>query len=265
MAGREAQDLSRSSPIPSLKEHLVNGGRVERAGDVLRLVIPPTTRAAYADAQLDDYEHALPRRFANRPPQRLRLRARFSHPAGALKGTAGFGFWNHPFTRDGAVLEPPCNVWFFYSSPESDMQIAPGAPGHGFKAASLRVPLPFAERQGAWGGLARAMVAAGNLALKLPGVSALAMAAARSVVQAREALLGLDMTEWHCYELDWLPDVAVFRVDGVEVLRGPSPRGPLGFVAWVDNYRAIAARSGEYAFAYVDVPEAQWLELVFAR
>ncbi|PJF48983.1 MAG: hypothetical protein D6709_08515 [Chloroflexi bacterium] len=234
---------------------------MERAGDVLRLTIPPTTRAAYTDAQLDDYEHALPRRFANRPPQRLRLHARFSHPAGALKGTAGFGFWNHPFTRDGAVLEPPCNVWFFYSSPESDIQIAPGAPGHGFKAASLRTPLPSVERQGASGGLARAMMAAGNLALRLPGVSALAMAAARLVVRAREALLDLDMTEWHCYELDWLPDVAVFRVDGAEVLRAPSPRGPLGFVAWVDNYRAVAARDGQYAFAYVDVPEAQWLEL----
>jgi hypothetical protein len=244
-----------------LKEHLVNGGRVEHAGDVVRLIIPPSTHTAYTDAQLDDYEHALPRRFSNMPPQRLHLHARFSHPAGALKGTAGFGFWNHPFTREGGVIEPPCNVWFFYSSPESDMQIVPGMPGHGFKAASLHTPLPPADQRGVRAGLTKAMMVAGNLALKLPGVSALAMAAARSIVRAHEALLDLDMTQWHRYELDWLPDVAVFRVDGEEVLRAPSPRGPLGFVAWVDNYRAVAARSGEYAFAYVDVPEAQWMEL----
>jgi len=249
------------SHLASLKEHLVNGGRVEHAGDVVRLIIPPSTHTAYTDAQLDDYEHALPRRFSNMPPQRLHLHARFSHPAGALKGTAGFGFWNHPFTREGGVIEPPCNVWFFYSSPESDMQIVPGMPGHGFKAASLHTPLPPADQRGVRAGLTKAMMVAGNLALKLPGVSALAMAAARSIVRAHEALLDLDMTQWHRYELDWLPDVAVFRVDGEEVLRAPSPRGPLGFVAWVDNYRAVAARSGEYAFAYVDVPEAQWMEL----
>ncbi|BCX04897.1 MAG: hypothetical protein KatS3mg053_2835 [Candidatus Roseilinea sp.] len=234
---------------------------MERAGDAFRLVIPPATREAYTDAQLDDYEHALPRRFANAPPQQLRLRARFSHPAGVLKGTAGFGFWNHPFTREGGVIEPPRNVWFFYSSPESDMQIVRDAPGHGFKAASLHTPLPSTEHRGVWAGLTKAMLVAGNLALKLPGVSVLAMAAARSIVQAREALLNLDMTQWHRYELDWLPDAAVFRVDGEAVLRAPSPRGPLGFVAWVDNYRAVAARDGQYAFAYVDVPEAQWMEV----
>lgn len=249
------------SHLASLKEHLVNGGRVERAGDIVRLIIPPSTRAAYTDAQLDDYEHTLPRRFSNMPPQRLHLRARFSHSAGALKGTAGFGFWNHPFTREGGVIEPPCNVWFFYSSPESDMQIVRGAPGHGFKAASLHTPLPPADQRGIRAGLTKAMMAAGNLALKLPGVSALAMAAARSIVRARETLLDLDMTQWHRYELAWLPDVAVFRVDGEEVLRAPSPRGPLGFVAWVDNYRAVATSSGEYTFSYVDVPEAQWMEL----
>ena len=102
-----------------LKPHLVNGGWIEWDGERVRLLVPPTSASAYTDAQLDDYDHALPRRFANHPPQRLKLWARFSHPAGVLKGTAGFGFWNHPFTRQGAVLEPPRNVWFFYSSPES--------------------------------------------------------------------------------------------------------------------------------------------------
>lgn len=248
----------------SLKAHLVNGGWIEQVGDVVRLILPPVTHARYADAQLDDYEHALPRRFSNTPPRRLRIRARFSHPAGVLRGTAGFGFWNHPFTREGSLVEPPRNVWFFYGSPESNMQIVRGMPGHGFKAASLHTPLPNGGRRGLKAGLTSGMMAIGNLTLKLPGVSALAMAVARSVVKAREAPLNLDMTQWHDYALDWLPDVAIFYVDGQEVLRAPSPRGPLGFVAWIDNYRAVATRSGEYTFAYVDVPETQWMELAIA-
>src|SRR5262245_19437705 len=108
--GRKTQDIASASPVvrlASLKEHLVNGGRVERDGDVLRLIIPSTSSAVYTDAQLDDYEHELPRTFLNHPPQRLRIQARFSHPAGLMKGTAGFGFWNHPFTREGGVIEPP--------------------------------------------------------------------------------------------------------------------------------------------------------------
>ena len=66
----------------NLREHLVNGGRVECNGDLWRLVIPPTTSAGYVDAQIDDYAHDLPRTFVNTPPRYLRIRARFSHPAG---------------------------------------------------------------------------------------------------------------------------------------------------------------------------------------
>jgi hypothetical protein len=245
-----------------LREHLVNGGRIEREVDTVRLMIPATSRAAYVDAQLDDYEHEPPRTFLNRPPQRLRLQARFSHAAGALKGTAGFGFWNHPFTREGGVIAPPQNAWFFHGSPESDMQLVRGVPGHGFKAAMLNTPLPSQEGRGLQAGLIRAMIAAGNLALKVPLVSHLALAAARGMIVAREAVLGVSMTDWHAYELDWLADAAVFRVDGREVLRAARPpQSAMGFVAWVDNYRATASAGGDYEFAYVDVPEPQWMEL----
>jgi hypothetical protein len=264
-ASRKTQDIAISPVVvrlASLKEHLVNGGRIERAGEVIRLVIPPTTSAAYTDAQLDDYQHELPRAFANRPPQRLHVRARFSHPIGAMKGTAGFGFWNHPFTREGGVIEPPRNLWFFYGSPESNMQIMPGGSGHGFKAATLNTPLPNGEGQGVGAMANRLLMAAGNLALKIPLVSSAAMAAARRVIVASERQLDLDVTAWHDYALGWVSDVAVFRVDGQEVLRATKPPlGPLGFVAWVDNYRATATPDGRYEFAYVDVPEAQWMEM----
>lgn len=245
-----------------LKTHLVNGGQVEQDGDVVRLIIPPTSCAAYTDAQLDDYEHALPHRFINHPPQQLRLRARCSHPIGVMKGTAGFGFWNHPFTREGRVIEPPRNAWFFYSSPESDMRLVRDMPGHGFKAATLDTPLPGSGQEGRRAWLTQALIAAGNLALKLPGLSRPALALARRMVTAHECPLDLDLTCWHDYALDWQPDAVTFRVDGRVVLHAPrSVRGPLGLVAWVDNYCASATADGHYAFAYVDVPETQWMEI----
>jgi hypothetical protein len=241
-----------------LKPHLVNGGWIERDGERVRLLVPPTSASAYTDAQLDDYDHALPRRFANHPPQRLKLWARFSHPAGVLKGTAGFGFWNHPFTRQGAVLEPPRNVWFFYSSPESRAPVGSPLPGHGFYAAVVNSPLPTTAGGGA---LTKGLIRLGNLALRLPGISALALAIGQALVQARAAPLALDMTAWHCYELEWLPTTTRFCVNGQEVMRTRSPAGPLGFVAWIDNYRVIAGRGGGYAFGFVETSQVQWLEL----
>lgn len=245
-----------------MNEFLVNGGRVERAGDLTRLILPAASHMTYADAQLDDYHAGSQRRFVNLPPQQLRLRARFSHPIGVLKGTAGFGFWNHPFTQAGGVVAPPQNAWFFYASPESDMRVVRDVPGHGFKAAVLNTPLPARDAGGVRAAFGRATMAAGTLALKLPVISRLALEAARSIVSAREALLDVDITAWHDYDLDWRPDAAVFTVDGHEVLRAARPpRSALGLVIWIDNYRATASTSGDYAFACVDVPEPQWLEV----
>jgi hypothetical protein len=231
--------------VQTIKQHLVNGGRVEQNGDVYRLIIPPTPATAYADAQLDDYDHALPRVFANAPPVRITFSARFSHPQ--IKGTAGFGFWNHPFSRQGDVIAPPRNVWFFYASPESDMRITNAVPGHGFKAAALNSPpvLPSSP-----GRLTKAINMALNLALRAPGVSGAVMALARAATRAKEAAITCDMTAWHDYELIWQKDFVAFWVDGREILRAPSPpHQPMGFVAWIDNYRATASPSGGYAFA----------------
>lgn len=244
--------------------HLVNGGSLDRDGQRYRLTLPATTAEAYVDAQIDDYEHALPRVFANAPPLTLRLRARFSHDRDRLKGTAGFGFWNHPFSREGDMIAPPRNVWFFHGSAESDLRIARGVPGHGFKAAMLNTPALPVVGGGTVGPLTRAFNAAVNLALRARPLAGLAMAAGRTVVAAREAMLDVavpDLRAWHDYALDWRHDEAVFTVDGREVLRAPRPpRGPLGFVAWIDNYRAVAA-GGRYSWGYVASPEAQWMDI----
>ena len=232
-----------------VKTHLVNGGRMEQDGDVYRLSIPPTSDAAYADAQLDDYDAQL-RTFINEPPITLRVRARFS--SNQLKGTAGFGFWNAPFGQEGQVLASPNNLWFFHGSPESDMRVVRSAPGHGFKAAMLNAPQMPTRTM--WSRVA-------NKLLAQPMLARVAMRAAQAILNAQEAMLSLDMTAWHDYELDWQPKLAIFKIAGREVLRTPKPsRSKLGFVAWIDNYKAIAA-NGQYAFGYVACPHEQWLEL----
>ena len=237
----------------NLKTHLVGGGRAEQGGDVWRLTLPATTDAAYSDAQLDDYD-AVIRDFAHWPPQRFKLRARFS--SNTLKGTAGFGFWNHPFGQEGQIQAAPQNVWFFNGSPESDLRVVRGVPGHGFKAAMLNSP-QMAGATAMPRGVGRLL----DRLLAIRPLARLAMTAAQSVVRAGETLLSLDMTQWHEYELDWRMDEAVFRVDGQDVLRvSKPPPGPLGLVIWIDNYKAVAAE-GRYEFGYVACADEQWMEV----
>lgn len=241
----------------------IGGGRVagEAARGPLRLSLPAGPGRAYADAQLDDYHGRPPLRraagrgrFADRPPTRLSLRARASHPAPA--GTLGFGFWNDPFTLTGGVLAAPRAVWFFYASPPSDMALVEGVPGWGWKAATLDA--------GRYPGLVLAPAAlAAALLTRVPGLGAPVLAAARRLVRAHEAALtDVALTDWHTYEIDWRSEAAVFRVDGVERLRAAAPpAGPLGCVIWIDNQYAIASRAGRLAFGLCATREAQWLEV----
>jgi hypothetical protein len=237
-----------------LQTLLIGGGKVERDGDRARMILPPTPHRTYADAQLDDYHGLRRNRFPDSPPVRMTVRARASHPAPA--GTLGFGFWNDPFSLSGGVLAAPNSVWFFYASPPSELALAEGVPGWGWKAATLN--------SGRLHPLILAPAALAAMALtRVPGLGRPVMAAARRAVQAHEAMLAdVSLTEWHTYELEWWDDMAVFRVDRVERLRSPAPpRGPLGFVTWLDNQYAIASREGKFGFGLCEVKQEQWLEV----
>jgi hypothetical protein len=234
----------------------IGGGRVQYPPHEgrARLTLPPTGARRYADAQLDDYRGLTRRSFRQRPPVRVSLRARASqaHPIGTL----GFGFWNDPFTLAGGVVAAPSTVWFFYASPPSDMALAEGVPGHGWKAATLNA--------GRYPGLLLAPAALAAIALtRLPGLGAPIMSAARRAVQASEASLAdVALDEWHTYDIDWREGLALFRVDGQERLasRVP-PAGPLGFVLWMDNQYALASRAGKFGFGLCAVTDEQWLEV----
>jgi len=71
-----------------------------------------------------------------------------------------------------------------------------------------------------------------------------------------------DLRPWRRYAIDWGSNGADFWVDDRLVLHAPvAPRGPLGFVAWLDNQYAIATPRGRFGWGLLDVVEPQWLEI----
>ena len=243
-------------------------GTVDSADSRVRMAFDEASQGQYSDAQIDDYGRLPRSQFPWKPPLRMEVRARFSHPAAslttsadethALRGTAGFGFWNYPFTPRGDVLMLPEAIWFFYASPPSNMALVPGIPGWGWKAQvvhSMRV-----------GALASAFPLALTAAYGLAtGETRPASRWMQRLTGAQEALLAVEMTEWHTYTLEWSAQEALFSVDGKAALRAPNPpTRPLGFVAWIDNQFAVATPRGVLRFGTVS-SGSQWMEMDCVR
>jgi hypothetical protein len=245
------------------------GGGMLLAGDTtLRLAFDSASQGQYTDAQIDDYGQLPRSRFPWRPPLRMEVKARSSLPAASLagsdeptstlRGTAGFGFWNYPFSVRGDPLMLPEAVWFFYASPPTNIALVPAVAGWGWKAQVVHSMRP--------GAIAAALPMALTTGLGLlSGDSRPAARWMQRMTGAREALLDVEMTEWHTYALDWRAHEALFRVDGKLILRAPEPPSrPLGFVAWLDNQYAIATPRGAFHFGTVDCGP-QWFELDAVR
>jgi hypothetical protein len=237
---------------------------------ILRFSLPDASSAHYSNAQIDDYQGRSRRDFAWRPPLRLAVRARFSHlPSGmeriseaghALQGTAGFGFWNDPFLMTEPRLPAlPRAAWFFHASPPSNMKLAVDVPGYGWKAATIDVQ----RRTALW--LAPLALPA-VLLMNLQSLYRALWPPIQRRLNVAEALLNLDGRQWHTYELVWGTERARFRVtrEGEpprQVLEAPAPRGPLGFVMWMDNQYLVATPWGRLRWGVLDVPEQQWMEV----
>jgi hypothetical protein len=249
---------------PRWTQTCIGTGSLAIHNSVLRMALPTVQQGEYADAQIDDYGKLARAAFPWRPPLSMTARARSSLPAATtastaesvniLRGTAGFGFWNYPFSVRGDILMLPEAVWFFYASPPSNMALVPGVPGWGWKAQvihamraeALLATIPAALTTG-WG--------------RLSGNTQPAARWLQRVSGAREALLDVEMTEWHDYRLEWRDSEAIFWVDNRCVLRiTRPPTRPLGFVAWLDNQYAIATPQGVLHFGTV-ATEAEWFEL----
>jgi hypothetical protein len=231
-------------------------GQLELTGETLRFINQRTTKTDYTNAQIDDYQLLARRDFLWRPPLQMTVRARFSHPAGLLSGTAGFGFWNDPFMMTG-LRRPalPRVVWFFYSAPPSNMKLDLHTPGWGWKAGTLdAIHWPFL-----------ALLPTAPLAVPLMNVDWLYhrfWPLGQRAIKVSEALLPVVMTEWHTYVIEWQQKTVQFKVDGSTGLAcRTSPGGPLGFVLWLDNQYMVITPWGRFGAGLVAKPERQWLEV----
>jgi len=220
------------------------------------LVLPPVG-GGYADAQVDDYRGLSRSDYLWRPGTTLTLRARFSHGVGELKGTAGFGFWNAPFGPGTGVLPAlPQAAWFFYASEANDLPLASGGQaGRGWFVSTIDAG---SRRALLWAPLAPLVVALNQ-----------ATATRRRVWPAVQRALGIsyrpvtvEMADWHSYRLAWERHGCFFWVDGEPVLQTPlRPRGPLGFVCWVDNQYLVARPTGRFCWGTLGTGREQRLEV----
>jgi hypothetical protein len=239
---------------PTLRHLQINGGIVA-PGPPLRLYLPAVEQG-YADAQVDDYGGRSRRHYPWQPGVELTLQARFSHGVNDLVGTAGFGFWNAPF-GDPTVPWPalPQAAWFFFASPPNDLPLAAAGPGRGWFAATLDATT----------GQALLMAPLAPFVLLVNQITAVR----RRLWPWLQQRLGIsfapiaeDMVAWHEYRLVWRPGGSAFFVDGRPLLQTPhSPRGPLGFVCWLDNQFMVATANGRFRWGTLPVETNQWLEV----
>src|SRR2546422_9238403 len=246
----------------------IGDGKLYVENSALRMAFELARQGQYTDAQIDDYNNMPRANYPWRPPLRMQVIARSSLPAATLsstgedaaflRGTAGCGFWNYPFSVRGDILMLPEAIWFFYASPPSNMALVPRVPGWGWKAQvvhSMRLEAVAATvpmgLTAAWAHLTGETRPAQRWMQKLTG--------------AYEALLSVEMSTWHTYVLEWRHAEALFWVDGKQVLRAPQPpTRPLGFVAWLDNQYAVATPRGSLRLGTI-ASGPQWFEMDSVR
>jgi hypothetical protein len=190
----------------------------------------------------------------------LSLEARASG-AGAV-GTLGFGFWNDPFPsfagEAGARRLLPASpqvLWFFSSSPPSDLPFSREGAGAGWRAASLRTPaLP--------GMLVAALGAASFAALSLRPTRRILISLAWTLVNGAQSAPIEGIEEWRRYEIDWSEGRARFSVDGATVLDSSTPpTDALGLVLWIDNQWATFSTEKGLRFGIRPLAAGASLEL----
>lgn len=247
--------MRQGSPYTAIV-HRVRSSALVRTESDLRLIDFPTESHRYVNAQIDDYWTGWRRTFRWHPPLRLSLRAQFSHEVDALRGTAGFGFWNDPFLMTGWRWPAlPRALWFFFASPPSDMALAWNVPGWGWKAAVIDAGRLAGLR---WLPLALWLIPA----MRIRRIHEAIWPSIQRDLGIAEAPIHHQMTAWHRYEIAWGKRYTTFWVDGEAVLRdAPSPRGPMGLVIWIDNQYMVVHPSGRFRHGVLTLQEAQWLEI----
>ena len=237
-----------------LKQIEINGGRV--TGDPPWRLEIPANESGYTDAQIDDYHGLKRRNYIWQPGTHLSVRARFSVSANKLKGTAGFGCWNAPF-GDPTIPLPafPRAAWFFFASKPSDLPLAKIGPGRGWFAATICV--------GNMKGISLVPVAPILLLLnQFQSIRNQFWPKIRQYLGISFVPIHSSIDQWHQYDLYWHRDSCEFHVDDQLIERtDTSPKGPLGFVCWIDNQYMVARPTGRIRMGNLTLAESQWMEV----
>lgn len=241
-------------PITTTEIGSAHVDRLE-TGWAMRVGTTTETRT-YHDAQITDYQ--MPDRsflWYTTPHKSIRLRIYAYFNTKHVNGTAGFGFWNHPFSPEMRGLPRlPRAAWFFYSSPPNNMPLAHGVSGWGWKCATIN-----ANR---WQFLALAPFALpGFLAMRVPVLYDHLWHVGQAALAVCEHPIDLDrMLSPHLYEIHWEWNQIRFYVDEQLLMVSPyAIRGKMGFIAWIDNQYAIVTPQGQFGWGLVDVPQSQML------
>lgn len=229
-------------------------GEVISGEEGYQLRLPPVHAGAYHNAQIASY--TMRQDMSHKPPLRLSLRA---WAEGSLHGTAGFGFWNHPYDPSAGLLSRfrlPRALWFFHSTPPNHMPLALDVPGHGWKSATFNAAnwrflslLPFAPF--------------GFLLMHFPALYRRCWPIGQDALGVSEVAIdpGVVATP-HEYALEWHREHVVFRVDGQSVhMARHRLHGPLGFIAWVDNQYAVVTPQGRFGFGLLSSTEPQAMHI----
>lgn len=233
-----------------MKARTTPNASIEKTPKGYLMKIPAGDSSAYRFAQIDDY-FGLPRRNFPHHSLTLSLRARTS--SSTIPGTWGFGLWNDPFGMSlgfGAnrfrFPTLPNTAWFFGASEENHLSFS-DKPAQGFLAQSFRSPKFHAS-----------LIPAGMV---LPFSAKTSRSMLSKVIAEDSSALGVDVTQWHGYRLEWSSNRVVWVVDEVQVFESPvSPNPPLGLVIWIDNQYAAFTPQGKISFGVLEGNE-EWLEI----
>ncbi|UYN90548.1 MAG: hypothetical protein KIT08_04755 [Anaerolineales bacterium] len=244
--------------LPPLAARTAGSGRVEQHKDLWRLSLGAAHGNEYHLAQLDDYAGIPRRRFTQRAPLRLSLRARASQAQ--LPGTWGFGLWNDPFGfalgLGGRAQLPalPNAAWFMFASPQNHLSLHNTLPGSGAMAAVHRSPR-----------IPSLALAPGLLALPLLALPPAARGLRRltaALVRQEAAALQHDPRQWHNFELVWETSGVDFRINGESQLHTQiAPQPPLSLVIWIDNQYAAWLPSGQMRYGTEEPQAESWVEI----
>jgi hypothetical protein len=237
-------------------------GKVISQESITELRLPAVDASGYHNAQISDYDRPASlarskasRQFRLKSPLRLSLTAHAS--TSNLHGTAGFGFWNHPFAPNESGFRLPQALWFFFSSPPNRMTLAKGMPETGWKAAT------FNAKNWPFYALAPTAPLAVPL-MNLPFFYDALWPIGQKAIGINEYHMDKAILEKpHHYALEWREASAKFFLDGKLILeaRDAIPNEALGFVAWLDNQYAIVSPKGNFGYGLIPIPQEQSLFL----